>query len=78
MPKPQPKNKPAADAVGDSEAVFTGLDIGLNLLVSVIATGTAGYALDYWQGWAPWGMLAGGFLGFGAWLVTVWRVMKKA
>lgn len=76
MPKPLPRN--SEDAAGDeAKAAFTGMDIGLNLLVSVIACGAAGYGLDKWLSSAPWAMLLGGFMGFGAWLVMVWRMMKN-
>lgn len=44
-----------------------GADIGIHLLVCVLVGGGLGFALDRWLGWAPWLMLAGGFLGFAAW-----------
>lgn len=81
MPKPLPPKSNGGGEGGaedEARAAFTGMDIGLNLLVSVMACGAAGYGLDRWLGWTPWAMLVGGFLGFGAWLVTVWRMMNAA
>lgn len=55
---------------------FSGGDIGVHLLVCMAVGCGLGYALDKWLGWTPWAMMAGGALGFGAWLRTVWKVFK--
>jgi len=71
MPRP-----PARNSDGEGSAL-RGVDLGLSLVVSVLLVGGAGYALDRWQDWTPWGMLAGGALGFAAWLRMVWVAMRK-
>lgn len=79
MPKPA-KNKPAApvDQGGDAPPpAFGGVDIGIHLIVCVLAGGALGYALDRWWGVAPLGMFIGGVAGFGAWLTAVWRLMNS-
>lgn len=47
------------------------------LIGALLLFGTLGYALDYWFGWAPWGLFTGvivGFLvGFANLLVSVRR-----
>ena len=63
--------------MADPKPPLRGVDIGLNLLVSIVVTGGLGYAVDSWLGTAPAGMLTGGLLGFAAWLYTVWKLMKQ-
>lgn len=63
--------------MADPRPALRGVDIGLNLLVSVLVAGAAGYGLDVWLETRPFVMLAGGFLGFGAWLWQVWKMMQK-
>ena len=75
MPKPPARNN---NDGGEAPAAFSGVDVGVNLIACVLIGGAAGYALDKWQGWAPWGMLGGGTVGFCAWLREVWRLIQKA
>lgn len=63
--------------MADKRPELRGVDLGINLLVSVLVAGGLGYALDRWLGSLPWGMLAGGVLGFGAWLRQMWKVMQQ-
>lgn len=56
---------------------FSGFDVGLNLLVSVLAVGGLGYMIDRWLDIAPLGLLVGGFLGFASWFWHLWRMMKE-
>lgn len=74
MPRPLPPSDSDADA--NNRAALRGVDVGMHLMVSVMVCGALGYALDRWLGWAPWAMLVGGFLGFGAWLLSIWRMMN--
>jgi ATP synthase protein I len=77
MPKKgslEPASQVATEDTG-GRPPFSGGDLGIHLLVCVLVGGGLGYALDRWLGWAPWGMIAGGFLGFGAWLRAVWKVL---
>lgn len=53
-----------------------GVDVGIQLFVSVLLCGTVGYALDTWLDCKPLGMLVGGLLGFGAWLWGVWKMLQ--
>lgn len=53
------------------------MDIGIHLMVCVLVAGGGGYCADRWFGSQPWLMMLGGVLGFGAWLVAVWRMMRK-
>lgn len=57
-------------------APLRGVDVGLNLMVSVLVAGGAGYALDAWLQTRPAAMLVGGLLGFVAWLWQVWKMMQ--
>jgi F0F1-type ATP synthase assembly protein I len=53
-----------------------GVDLGLNLIVSVLVAGAIGYAADRYFNTLPLWMLLGGFLGFLAWLRTVWQAFN--
>lgn len=54
-----------------------GVDIGLNLIVSVLVAGGLGYAADRYFNTLPLWMLLGGFLGFLAWLRVVWTALNS-
>lgn len=54
-----------------------GVDIGLNLIVSVLVSGGLGYAADRYFNTLPLWMLVGGFLGFLAWLRVVWTALQQ-
>ncbi|NBX86675.1 MAG: hypothetical protein EBQ80_05535 [Proteobacteria bacterium] len=49
----------------------------MGMVMSVLVGGGIGYGLDVWLGWAPWGMVVGGVLGFLAAMRQVWKVMQK-
>ncbi|MFZ2587831.1 MAG: AtpZ/AtpI family protein [Alphaproteobacteria bacterium] len=61
----------------DGTQPLRGVDIGLNLIVSVLVVGGVGYGVDVWLSTKPAGMLVGGFVGFGAWLWQVWKTMQN-
>ncbi len=75
MPKRALPSKPVTqgqDETGRSRAM-AGFDVGLRVVVSVLACGGLGLALDKWLGTLPWLMLLGLFLGFGGWFVGMAR-----
>ncbi|HEX2859805.1 MAG TPA: AtpZ/AtpI family protein [Alphaproteobacteria bacterium] len=51
-------------------------DIGIYLLVCILACGALGYATDSYFHSKPWGLLAGIALGFAAWLRQVWKMLN--
>lgn len=51
-------------------------DLGISFVVCILLCGGTGYALDGYYGSKPWGILAGMFLGFAAWLWQMWQVFK--
>lgn len=66
-----------ADASPSSkEAMGLGFRIGLELVVAVFVGFALGWATDRWLGTRPWGLLAFLFLGIGAGMSNVYRVVK--
>lgn len=62
----------------EAKAPLRGVDVGVQFLTSLFVGGGLGYLLDWGMGWAPWGLLAGLFLGFAAWLRVLWKVIQRA
>jgi ATP synthase protein I len=65
---PAPSGEP-----GDAAAASSGWRAAIDLVAGGGVGGFMGYWLDRWLGWAPWGMLALLFLGFGAGLANIYR-----
>ncbi len=59
-------------------AAWRGGDLGIHMIVCLCVGGAIGYGLDHYFGWKPWLTMFGCFLGFGAWLRTMWQVFQKA
>lgn len=57
-------------------AMGLGFRIGLELLVAVCLGVAIGWAIDRWFGTRPWGLLVFLFLGIGAGMTNVYRVVK--
>jgi ATP synthase protein I len=57
-------------------AMGLGFRIGLELVVAVFVGFAIGWAIDHWFGTKPWGLLVFLFLGIGAGLTNVYRVVK--
>jgi len=53
-----------------------GFRIGLELVVAVFVGVAIGWAIDRWLGTRPWGLLVFLFLGIGAGMTNVYRVVK--
>jgi ATP synthase protein I len=53
-----------------------GFRIGLELVVAVFVGFALGWATDRWLGTRPWGLLVFLFLGIGAGMSNVYRVVK--
>ena len=80
MPQPKPPKAPQSPPPSSgnaAQAELRGVDLAINLVVSVLVAGGAGYALDRWLGSLPAFMLLGGALGFAAWMRMVWQMMKR-
>ena len=58
------------------EAMGLGFRIGLELVVAVFVGVAVGWAIDRWLGTRPWGLLVFLFLGIGAGMTNVYRVVK--
>ena len=66
-----------ADASPSSKAAMgLGFRIGLELVVAVFVGFALGWATDRWLGTRPWGLLAFLFLGIGAGMSNVYRVVR--
>jgi ATP synthase protein I len=57
-------------------AMGLGFRIGLELVVAVFVGVALGWACDRWLGTRPWGLLVFLFLGIGAGMTNVYRVVK--
>jgi ATP synthase protein I len=57
-------------------AMGRGFRIGLELVVAVFVGLAIGWAIDRWLGTRPWGLLVFLFLGIGAGMTNVYRVVK--
>ena len=57
-------------------AMGLGFRIGLELVVAVFVGVGLGWAFDRWLGTRPWGLLVFLFLGIGAGMTNVYRVVK--
>jgi len=57
-------------------AMGLGFRIGIELVVAVAVGVGLGWAFDRWLGTRPWGLLAFLFLGIGAGMSNVYRVVK--
>src|SRR5262249_36500586 len=69
----------AADREADQSsrgAMGLGFRIGLELVVAVCVGDAIGWAIDRWLGTRPWGLLVFLFLGIGAGMSNVYRVVK--
>jgi len=53
-----------------------GFRIGLELVVAVFVGVAIGWAIDRWFGTKPWGLLVFLFLGIGAGMTNVYRVVR--
>jgi len=53
-----------------------GFRIGLELVVAVFVGVALGWAIDRWLGTRPWGLLVFLFLGIGAGMTNIYRVIK--
>lgn len=49
--------------------------VALNIVYGTIAFGLIGFALDYFLGWSPWGLLTGALIGL---LVGTYRFIREA
>ena len=58
------------------EAMGLGFRIGLELVVAVFVGVAIGWACDRWLGTRPWGLLVFLFLGIGAGMTNIYRVVK--
>jgi ATP synthase protein I len=57
-------------------AMGLGFRIGLELVVAVFVGVALGWAIDRWLGTRPWGLLVFLFLGIGAGMTNIYRVVK--
>lgn len=68
---------PDAGADQSSRAAMgLGFRIGLELVVAVFVGVAIGWAIDRWLGTRPWGLLVFLFLGIGAAMTNIYRVVK--
>jgi ATP synthase protein I len=67
--EPTPDARPASDA----SAMARGLRLSSELVGGVVVGGAIGYALDYWLGIRPWGVIVFVLLGFAAGILNLMR-----
>src|SRR5581483_11250130 len=73
------RERPPAGGEADQSsrtAMGLGFRIGLELVVAVFVGVAIGWAIDRWLGARPWGLLVFLFLGIGAGMTNVYRVVK--
>ena len=66
----------AADRSTLQQGLGLGFRIGIELVVAVVVATAIGWAIDRWFGTRPWGLLVFLFLGIGAGMTNVYRVVK--
>ncbi|HYC13124.1 MAG TPA: AtpZ/AtpI family protein [Stellaceae bacterium] len=66
----------AETSPSSKEAMGLGFRIGIELVVAVAVGVGLGWAFDRWLGTRPWGLLVFLFLGIGAGMTNVYRVVK--
>jgi ATP synthase protein I len=72
-----PRRASGGEADQSSRAAMgLGFRIGLELVVAVFVGAAIGWAIDRWLGTKPWGLLAFLFLGIGAGMTNVYRVVR--
>jgi len=64
---------PDAGAPSDRSGMARGLRLSSELVAGVVVGGAVGYALDYWLGIRPWGIIVFVLLGFAAGIVNLMR-----
>jgi ATP synthase protein I len=74
MPE-QPKNTP--ETTNTAQSMGSGMNLGINLMSSVVVGGAMGYGLDYLFGTLPLFMIIMCFLGFGAGLRSIWKALQN-
>jgi len=72
---PRPASGGGADE-SSRAALGLGFRIGLELVVAVFLGVAIGWAIDRWFGTKPWGLLVFLFLGIGAGMTNVYRVVR--
>lgn len=69
--------QPAPEGENTNQSMGKGMNVGINLMSSVVVGGAMGYGLDYVFGTLPLFMLVFFFLGFGAGLRSIWKVIQN-
>jgi ATP synthase protein I len=68
-----PPEPTGARRTADASALARGLRLSSELVAGVVVGGVIGWALDYWLGISPWGMIVFLLLGFAAGVLNVMR-----
>jgi len=79
-PNPASERASPPPAANNASAMARGLRLSSELVAGVIVGGVIGWALDYWLGIKPWGLIVFLLLGFAAGVLNVMRaagVMAK-
>jgi len=69
--------KPAPETVNTTQSMGSGMNLGINLMSSVVVGAAMGYGLDYLFGTLPLFMIMMCFLGFGAGLRSIWKAIQN-
>ena len=76
-PKPRPPKLNSGIAAGEAPPRPTqGLAVAGNLVACVLVGMLLGWGVDFMVGSTPWGLMIGLFLGFGAWVRELWRLLN--
>jgi ATP synthase protein I len=79
-PRAPSEHAPPPPPASNASAMAIGLRLSSELVAGVIVGGAIGWALDYWLGISPWGLIVFLLLGFTAGVLNVMRtagVMSK-
>jgi len=72
------RDRPAPQASSGASGMGIGFKVLADFLAGIVLGGGIGWALDYWLGLRPWGLIVFGLLGFVAGLLNVIRTANNA
>lgn len=72
------RDRPAPQGYSGASGMGVGFKVLADFVAGIALGGGIGWALDYWLGFRPWGLIVFGVLGFVAGLLNVIRTANKA
>lgn len=72
------RDRPPPPRYSGASGIGLGAKVLVDFLAGIVLGGGIGWALDYWLGSRPWGIMVFGMLGFAAGLLNVIRTANRA